>query len=140
MIRLNKIKCYFVVLRPKHLFIQNSNISGTCFAILSPPPFSIFFLFSCFQFHLADLLGMKEWWQEKKPHHSICNKLFVPHIQNILSFGNGWCSRLSKFNHQKQGRGKILFIQVRGRCVLVTTKNFQVMRIELVICWRTSNH
>ena len=55
-------------------------------------------------------------------------------------FGNSCCNILPKSNHQKQGRGKVPFNQVRGRCVLVITKNFQVMGIGLVICWSTSNH
>ena len=63
--------------------------------------------------------------------------LFIVNNQFCI-FGNGYSNRLLKSNHQEQGRGKILFIQVREMCVLVITKNLQVMWIGLVICWSTS--
>ena len=80
-------------------------------------------------------------------YQSISNKLLIPHTLNILSLhyqqlllflGNDCRSRLSKSNHQQQGRGEIPFIQVRERCVLLITKNLQVTWIGLIICWSTS--
>ena len=74
-------------------------------------------------------------------HTSLPKHTSLPITTFIFFFGNGFAADYQNpITKNIMEGGKIPFIQMKERCVLVITKNFQVMGIGLVICWSTSNH